>query len=222
MFSFAFSRFYLCYLPWDSAKMAHPHPHHCYKHLVEWIMDQDNTKTGQQGRDRGGQRGKDNDGGQHPTAMSSCSQCLVLSTGNLWVTRPLPTPIPAWNLYPHSRVWVWLLAGSRYGRFFSFFTYMSPVLYLLVSALRWVPQTFYLLIYCTNILILLRGKQCPEGRGACGSSILYTGWFLLLIGSSKQTWMQRVVYWSQTVINVNQHIICCFHKLPFLRGVTSP
>jgi hypothetical protein len=30
------------------------------------------------------------------------------------------------------------------------------------------------------------------------------------------------VYWNQTVININQYIVCCFHKLPFLRGVASP
>jgi len=48
MFSFAFSRFYLCYLPQDGTKMANPHPCHCYGHLLMgWVMDQDNNKTGQ-------------------------------------------------------------------------------------------------------------------------------------------------------------------------------
>jgi hypothetical protein len=60
---------------------------------------------------------------------------------------------------------------------FSFSTYTSPVSYLPVSALEMSAANLlftYLLFVGTNILILLRGKRCPEERGACGSSILYT------------------------------------------------
>ena len=51
MFSFAFFRFYLCYLPRDGTQTAHAHTRHRCEHLLAgWIKDQDNDKTGRRGQ----------------------------------------------------------------------------------------------------------------------------------------------------------------------------
>jgi hypothetical protein len=56
MFSINFSRFHLCYLPQDGTRTAHPHPCHCYKHLLMgWKQAIGMAKTGRvQQRNRRG------------------------------------------------------------------------------------------------------------------------------------------------------------------------
>ena len=49
MFSFAFFRFYLCYLPRYGTQTAHTR-HRCEHLLAGWIKDQDNDKTGRRGQ----------------------------------------------------------------------------------------------------------------------------------------------------------------------------
>ena len=66
----------------------------------------------------------------HPIIFDEQQVELVLVMGNPWVTQPLPTPIPALMGMGTA------MCGWQVWQVFLSLFYMSPVLYLPVSALR--------------------------------------------------------------------------------------